>query len=139
MSSNHCSGANLLSKRSQAGGQSLKPWFCLGLAGVSAAGLVALSGCSKAPPPPPPHTISVAGVRLDVPKLDIEFKDASPEIQAAVKDIKLSYRGGRFMKMVAQLEELGNNPALGASQKKLVGDLIEQMKQVLAKMPRTPG
>jgi hypothetical protein len=130
-----------LSKRSHTAGQALRLWFCCGAAAVSAGGVVALSGCNKAaaPPPPPPSTIQMAGVRLDLPKLDTEFQDASPEIQAAVKQIKQSYRGGRFVRMVTELDELSNNPGLGASQKKLVGDLIEQMKQVLAKMPAPPG
>jgi hypothetical protein len=76
---------------------------------------------------------------LDLPKLDTEFQDASPEIQAAVNEIKKSYRGGRFAQMAAQLEALGNDPGLTASQKKLAGDLIEEVKQLLAKIPAPPG
>jgi hypothetical protein len=136
---NH-SAADPLSKRSQAGGRALRLWLCGAAVGASAAGVVALTGCKKAEaPPPPPRTIQMAGVTLDLPKLDTEFQDASPEIQAAVKQIKMSYRGGRFVRMVTELEELSSNPGLGPSQKKLVGDLIEQMKQVLAKIPPPPG
>jgi hypothetical protein len=40
--------------------------------------------------------------------------------------------------MVAQLEDLGNNPGLNASQKKLVADLTDQIKQVIAKRPVPP-
>ena len=78
------------------------------------------------------------GVRVEMPKLDREFQNASPEIQAAVKEIKMSYRRGHFTKMLAELEALGNSPDLGASQKKLVADLTEEIKQVMAKLPGPP-
>jgi hypothetical protein len=133
------SGADLLSKRSQAAGQAFRLWFCRGVAGVSAAGAVALSGCKKAEaPPPPPGTVQMFGVRVEMPKLDREFQNASPEIQAAVNRIKMSYRAGRFARMLTELDELSNNPDLGESQKKLAGDLIEEIKQVMAKMPGPP-
>jgi hypothetical protein len=131
------SGANGLSKRSRADGQALKLWFCRALAGVSAAGLVAVTGCKKAPEAPPPGTVQ-AGVRVEMPKLDTEFTNARPEIQAMVKQIKNSYRAGRFTRMLTELDALSNDPDLGASQKKLVGDLTEEIKQVMAKMPGPP-
>jgi len=110
------------------------------VASVSAASVLASSGCKKAEAPTSaPATVQVAGVKLDLPKLDTEFQAASPEIQATVQEIKKSYRGGRFALMAAQLEALGNDPGLTASQKKLVGDLIEEVKQLLAKIPAPPG
>ena len=100
---------------------------------------MALSGCKKAEaPPPPPGTVQMFGVRVEMPKLDREFQNASPEIQAAVNRIKMSYRAGRFARMLTELDELSNNPDLGESQKKLAGDLIEEIKQVMAKMPGPP-
>jgi hypothetical protein len=110
-------------------------WAC----GVLTFGLIASAGCKKAEAPPPPATIQVAGVKLDLPKLDTEFQNASPEIQAAVTEIKKSYRGGRFARMVTELDALSNNPSLTESQKKLVGDLIGQVGQVMAKIPGAPG
>jgi hypothetical protein len=101
--------------------------------------LVVVTGCKKAEAPPPPATTQMAGVILDVPKLDTEFQNASPEVQAAVGQIKVAYRGGRFAKMVTELDALGNNPSLTESQKKLVGNLIEQMKQLMVKIPSPPG
>lgn len=134
------SRANLVSKRRRAARQPLRRWVCRAVAGFSAAGVLASGGCKKAEAPPPaPATVQVAGVKLDVPKLDTEFQAASPEIQAALTEIKKSYRGGRFAQMAAQLEALGNNPGLTAPQKKLVGDLLEEVKQLLAKIPAPPG
>ena len=126
-----------MSKRSRAAGQSLRLWLCRAVAGVSAAGMVALGGCKKSAAPPP-GAIQVGGVRMDLPKLVKESQTASPEIQAAVKQIDMAYRHGRFGTMQTELEALSNNPDLSAPHKKLVGDLIEEVKQVIAKMPGPP-
>jgi hypothetical protein len=79
------------------------------------------------------------GVRVQVPKLAYAFTNATPEVQEMVRLIRNSYRGGRFHKMVDQLQTLGNAPDLTADQKKLVEDLIKEMGEILAKNPNVPG
>lgn len=106
---------------------------------VFAGCLVGATGCKKAESPPPPTTTQMAGVTLEVPKLDTEFQNSSPEVQTAVSQIKVAYRGGRFAKMLTELDALGNDPSLTESQKKLVGNLIEQIKQLMVKIPSPPG
>jgi len=101
--------------------------------------LVTSDGCKKAEPPPPAGTIQMAGVAVDLPKLDTEFQNASPEVQTAVTQIKMLYRGGRFARMITELDKLSNNPSLTEPQKKLINDLIGQMAKVMAKIPGAPG
>ena len=90
-------------------------------------------GCKKQAPPSPPGTIQLYGVTVDLPKLDTEFQNASPEVQAAVTQVKNTYRYGQLSRMVEELDKLENNASLSEPQKKLVSGLIEQMKQVIAK------
>lgn len=90
-------------------------------------------GCKKKQPPAPPGTIQQYGVAVDLPKLDKAFPNASPEVQAAVMRIKNDYLRGQLPQMIVELDNLGNDPSLSESQKKLVNNLFEQMKQVFAK------
>jgi hypothetical protein len=90
-------------------------------------------GCKKGPPPSPPETIQLYGVAVDLPKLDTEFQHASPEVQATVLQVKTAYRYGQLSRMMEELDKLGNTPGLTDAQKKLVSNLTEQMKQVIAK------
>ena len=115
-------------------GQTRRVVFC-----ALAAGLLAVTGCRKAEAPPPAETIQMAGVSLDLPKLDTEFQNASPEVKTAVIQIKTLFRGGRLAQMVTELDKLGNNPSLTDSQKKLINGLIQQVGQVIAKIPTPPG
>lgn len=79
------------------------------------------------------------GVQVQAPKLAWAFTNASPEVQAMVKDIRNSYRGGRFRKMIDQLGALSNAPDLTPEQKKLVEDLIKEMNDIVTKNPNVPG
>ena len=110
------------------------------LAALLGGSLVAFNGCKKAEvSAPPPGSIQMAGVNIDLPKLDSEFQNASPELQSAVTQIKTSFRGGRFVRMITELDKLSSNPSLTEPQKKVVNDVIDQMKQLIAKIPGTPG
>ncbi len=99
--------------------------------------LLGLAGCKKAAPPQPEGTIQLFGVTVAIPKLDTEFQNAPPNVQASVTQVKNAYRFGQYGKMVVELDKLANDPALTESQKKLVNDLIEQMRQVLTKAPES--
>jgi hypothetical protein len=132
-------GARSASGRGQAAGQALRRLVCCGVAAASAAGLAALSGCSKPPPPAPTGTSLMMGVRVQAPKLAWAFTNATPEVQEMVRTIRNSYRGGRFHKMVDQLQMLGSVPDLTPEQKKLVEDLIKEMGEIIAKNPNVPG
>lgn len=96
-------------------------------------------GCKKKQSPSPPGTIQQYGVAVDLPKLDTAFPNASPGVQAAVMQVKNAYQRGQLPRMIMELDKLGNNPSLSEPQKKLVNDLIEQMRQVIAKSTSPAG
>jgi len=107
--------------------------------GVFAAGLFAWPGCKKAEPPPPPGSMQMLGINVDLPRLEQEFQNASPELQTAVQEIKRQCRTWQLLKMGMALDKLGNNPSLTASQKKAVSDVLDQVNRVLAKQAAPSG
>ena len=108
------------------------PTLVVSLIGVCLAGL---AGCKKAEQSQPEGTVQLYGVTVAIPKLDTEFQNAPPNVQAAVTQVKNAYRFGQYGKMIVELDKLANIPALTEPQKKLANDLIEQMRQVIAKAP----
>ena len=101
---------------------------CFVLSGL----LLVVGGCGKKQPTTPP-AYEINGVKVDVPKLQEAFAGASPEIQADVNQTTLNLRYGMYEKSLMALDRLSSNPALNDTQKKVVNDLIEQMKQLIAK------
>lgn len=79
------------------------------------------------------------GVKVDWPQLDTQFANASPDVQGGVAVVKRAFRYALFPQAIVGLEKLSGNPSLTETQKKLVNDLIEQTKQVMAKAPPPPG
>jgi len=107
--------------------------------GALAACLFGSAGCKKAQAPPPPGAVQMAGVNLDLPKLEQEFQTASTEARSAVSQIRRLFRSGRLVTMLQELDKLSDDPSLTESQKKVVSDVIEQTRQVLTKIPTPPG
>jgi len=79
------------------------------------------------------------GVKVDWRKLDAVFTNSSPEVQASVTLLLQDFRYAQFSKALADLDKLSNDPSLTPPQKKLVTDLTEQTKQVIAKAPPEPA
>jgi hypothetical protein len=103
-----------------------------------AVGLVAVAGCKKSEQAEaPPQEYS--GVKVDWMKLSTTFVNTTPDVQANVSMINRYFRYRQFPQALVELDKLSKNPSLTEPQKKLVGDLIEQTKQVLAKAPLLPG
>ncbi len=95
--------------------------------------LVSLAGCSKAPP-----TVAVPeieGVKVDFPKLQKTFESSSGEIQQHVSEAVQGVRYRMYDRSLEALDALNNDPNVTADQKKVVGELIDAMKQVVAKAP----
>ena len=98
---------------------------------VLLAGGLALTGCGKKPTPMPSSGI-------DVPKLGEAFATASPEIQVAVSEVTMGVRYAEYARVLSALEKLANAPGLTEPQKKIVGEVTEQVKQLAAKDPAAP-
>ncbi len=99
--------------------------------------LLVFGGCGKSAPKQP-DSIDYNGVQVAWLKLDVEFAGAGPEMQGDISQAKRAFRYSQFAQALPPLEKLAKYPNLTPSQQKLLSDLLEQTKQVIAKGP-APG
>ena|ERR1035438_10470550 len=99
--------------------------------------LLASGGCKRSGQAAPPIT-DYYGVKVDWPKLDAEFVSSDPALQTAAYKAKRNIFYERFPEALVALESLAGDPRLTETQKKVVNDVLEQTKQVIAKAP-PPG
>jgi hypothetical protein len=99
--------------------------------------LLAFAGCKKSGQGVAPNT-EYSGVKVDWTKLDTEFAASDQELQAKAGMAKRHIRYSQFADALGDLEGLSADPKLTEPQKKVVADLVEQTKQVIAKAP-PPG
>jgi len=111
----------------------MKTTYCV--IALLAVGLVAISGCKKAEQVQTPEAY---GVKVDLPKLDTVFVGADEQVQASVGSFRRCIRYRQFPQALAELGKLASQPALTEAQKKLVSDLTEQTKEVMAKATAAP-
>jgi len=104
-------------------------WVC----GIALAGLVALTGpgCKKNDMPPGAPTIN--GVKVDFPKLQQAFAGtANPEIQKTITQVSYGLRYGKPLDAMMALDKLSSDASLTDAQKKVVGEVMDQVKQLAA-------
>ena len=104
-------------------------WMAL----VLTAGMLALAGCSKAQKLPDSQDVN--GVSVDLPKLQNAFVGAPPDVLNDVSQVAFGMRYGDYMKALASLDKLASNTTITEAQKKVVADVIEQVKKVMAQTP----
>lgn len=80
----------------------------------------------------------INGVKVDFPKLQHTFEGASPEIQQSVSETIQGVRYGMYEKSLEALDKLANDSNVNEEQKKVVNELIESVKQLMAKAPPAP-
>jgi hypothetical protein len=97
-----------------------------------AAGAITLPACKK-PPPPPLETYQMFGVSIELGRLRQEFQNTSPELEMTTRRISSEAHQWRLAQAMVDLDKLGNAPGLTDSQKKAVNDVMDQVKDVLAK------
>jgi hypothetical protein len=104
-----------------------RKWFC----GVLVAAVIAsLSGCGKSEKA---TSTSGADVQvIDATKLRPAFETAGADLKSLVNDTMMAIQGSDLVKALRNLDQLAANPAITADQKKVVTDLIEQLKKKLA-------
>src|ERR1051325_7902286 len=93
--------------------------------------LFSTAGCKKAPSQT--ATVDRYGIGVDWPRLDTDFRDSEPAVQAAVAMIKRSILYHQFPKAITDLENLSSNPSLTEPQKKTLIALRDQTQQAMAK------
>ena len=98
---------------------------------------LALAGCKKAEDEPGPTPVYY-GVKVDLPKLDAEFANASPALQANVAEAKRLLRFALLPQALAAFVKLSSNTELSESQKAVVNEVIEQVKAVIANSKAPP-
>jgi len=99
--------------------------FCLAL-------LLLPGACSKSDKLPP---MQIQGVNVDIPQLSAEFVDAAPAVQSRVTAGVSKVRLNRYLEGMKEFDEVLNSPGLNDKQKKLLTQVLGQLKEVVAKAP----
>ncbi len=101
---------------------------------------VLLGACSKSsltdPDQQPP--MEVEGVKVDLPALQASFLQAPVQLQQAVSDATTKVRYKHYAEALMQLDDTLKQGGLNEQQKKLLGRVVEQLKEVVAKPAEQP-
>lgn len=100
---------------------------------AAAATAFAVTGCSKSEKAP--TSADINGVTVDLPKLNQTFDSASPEIKSLVTQVGFNIRYGKYEDSLMALDKLANDPNVTEPQKKVVNDVIEQVKKLANAAP----
>jgi len=103
------------------------PWFFALILGVA----VVAAGCKKAAPPPP---LPVANdVHVSLQKLnDVLSTNTDSAVQESMAKIAAGLRYGYdYEAVMVELDKLNQSPAVTDPQKKIVNEVIEQIKAVI--------
>ena len=97
--------------------------------------LLLAGGCSNSSNTDKLPPTQIQGVDVDIPRLSGEFAKAKPDIQEKVNDAVTKIRYQRYMQAMMELDEVINMPGLDDKQKKLITQVVSQLKEVVAKNP----
>jgi hypothetical protein len=100
--------------------------FCLAL-------LLWAGACSNSSQVDKPSPMEIEGVNVDIGQLSAEFAKAAPELQGRVNDGVTKLRYKQYVQGMMALDEVLNGPGLTDKQKKLLTQVISQLKEVVAK------
>jgi hypothetical protein len=99
---------------------------------VLMAGVLALAGCGKSdkqtPPPRQPGVV-------DLGPLQNAFPDPSPDVKGSLDKLRFAARYGQFEAELVELDKLIAIPNLTEPQKKVINDIIEQVKVAIQSRP----
>jgi hypothetical protein len=105
--------------------------FCLAF-------LMLLGACGKSSEADKLPPVELEGVKVDTPRLMAEFVDASPELQRLVNDAVTKVRYKQYLQAMMDLDQVLKSPSLNDKQKKLITQVLDQLKEVVAKAPPGP-
>jgi hypothetical protein len=101
--------------------------------GVVLGVLVLAAGCSKGDKNPPAAQFS--GVTVDLPKLTEAFANASQEVRTTVNQVGFNIRYTKYEDALMALDKLLNDPSTTEDQKKVVNQVIEEVKKLAGAQP----
>jgi len=97
-------------------------------------GLALLTGCGKSNKVPPAAQID--GVTVDLPKLQKALEaNTNPDVRNQITQVAFGVRYGDYPKALMALDQLSNNANVSEAEKKVVNEVLEQVKQVAQKAP----
>jgi hypothetical protein len=95
--------------------------------------LFVANGCGKSDKTPPAADIN--GVTVDLPKLSEAFANASQEVRTTVNQVGFNIRYTKYEDALMALDKLVNDPSVTEDQKKVVNQVIEQVKKLAGSQP----
>ncbi len=98
-----------------------------------AAMLAALVGCGKGTTTVTAQPYDINGVKVDIPALQETFASGTPDQQGTAREVVSAVRYGQYEKALMSLDKLVNDASLTEPQKKMVNQVIEQVKQLITK------
>jgi len=101
--------------------------------------LVVLGACSKSSEADKLPSMEFEGVKVDTPQLMAAFVEASPELQKPVSDAVTNMRYRKYLEAMKGLDAVLKSPGLNEQQKKLLTQVLDQLKEVLGKASPRPG
>jgi hypothetical protein len=100
---------------------------------VSCAVFLTAVGCSKADKTPPAPEVN--GVTVDIPKLSEAFANSSQEVRTTVTQVGFNVRYTKYEDALMSLDKLLSDPATTEDQKKIVNQVIDQVKKLASSAP----
>jgi hypothetical protein len=109
-------------------------WLCA----VLALAVLAFAGCGKKEVANVDMP-EIEGVKVNIPGLQKAFETAGGDVQQQVSAVIQGIRYRTYERSLEALDSLANNATVTPDQKKIVTEVLEAMKQVVAKAPSTGG
>jgi hypothetical protein len=92
-------------------------------------------GCSKSSEADKLPPMEFEGVKVDTPQLMAEFVSAPPDLLRPVNAAVTNLRYKKYLEAMMGLDQVLKNPGLNDKQKKLITQVIDQLKEVQGKAP----
>jgi hypothetical protein len=102
------------------------------MVGLLAAGFLVCSGCHKSETT---TGAEINGVTVDIAKLSQSFVNSSEQLKQTVTQVGLNVRYTKYEDALMTLDKLVNDPSITADQKKIVNQVIEQVKKLAGSQP----
>ena len=78
----------------------------------------------------------VEGINVDLPKLQASIDaTGNADLQSAVRAVLMDFRYRQYEKALMDIDKLSSDSNLNEEQKKIAGEVLDQIKQVAQKAP----